>query len=219
MAEQWRTEFDIVGWKQNGTTVESYFDFVNDALVQGLGANLTGRQVAEIGTICSYKVELLDKEVNYTCIEPCHGDIEGNVISPYSANAETTSVYKVLENAYATTEYENSFDAIISIHMLEHINPLDSQYNIWKNLHSMCKVNGVMIYILPDADECFNYLRQLGHSNLYFGRAFFAYLADKLGYEILNNQLLNYNRSVALKKVSNVTFDLDVDEFKSKILN
>lgn len=217
MAEEWRTDFDIVGWKQNGTLTESYFDFINDSLVKTFGTNLSNKKVLEIGSRFTYKTDLESKQINYTCIEPCDEDSEGNILGAYAVPAHETAVLKMLHKSDAVTEYANNFDAIINIHVTEHIEPISRQYDVWKNMHSMCKVNGVMIHILPDPDECFNYLRQLGHCHLYFGRAFFQNLADKMGYEILNNELLNYNRSVALKKVNDNTFNLNKEEFTKTI--
>jgi hypothetical protein len=86
-------------------------------------------------------------------------------------------------------------------------------------MHDITKVGGVMIHIMPDAFECQMYLRWYGHCHNYFSTEFFENLCTKLGYEILDNTLLNFNRSVVIKKVTNSSFNLDQSEFLSTIKN
>lgn len=216
MAEAWRTDTEVIGWKQNGTFPETYLDFIEDSLSKAFGTSLKNKKVLELGSRYSYKTDLEAKQMQHTCIEPCYEDADGNIGAPYATPAEN-SVLKIIHNSTDLVEYADTFDAIINIHVTEHIEPIEKQYTIWKNMHSMCKLNGVMIHILPDPDECFNYLKNLGHCHLYFGRAFFLNLATELGYEVLNNELLHWNRSVALKKVANVPFNLDEEVFTSTI--
>jgi len=216
MAEAWRTDTEVIGWKQNGTFPETYLDFIEDSLTKALGSSLKNKKVLELGSKFSFKTELEAKEMQHTCIEPCHEDADGNIGAPYATPADNAQL-RLLHTADGVSDYANTFDAIINIHVTEHIEPIERQIAVWKNIHSMCKVNGVMIHILPDPDECFNYLKNYGHCHLYFGRAFFSNLVSELGYEVLNNELLHWNRSIALKKVADVPFNVDEEIFISTI--
>ncbi|NBR61185.1 MAG: hypothetical protein EBT86_05975 [Actinobacteria bacterium] len=207
----------VEGWKQNGSFPTSYLDFINDSLTKTFGANLANKKIMEFGqgdpTFDSKVFE--SKKMIHTYIEPSGTD--GSTVWPISNVPAPNAVFKVLHLSDQLTEYNNYFDAIVNISTTEHLEPYENQYDIWKNIHSMCKVDGVMIHILPDSDECRNYLRWYGHCHYYFGYDFFEYLANVLDYEIINNELLNFNRSIALKKTSNSNFNFDRAEFLSKI--
>jgi len=202
-------------FKQNGTIVDSYLGFINDCITKVHGSNLQGKKILEIGdNDPTYDLQdFVKKGMEHTLIEPCHSDENGLIAGPYMPRVAEIFVPKMLHNADNLSEYINYFDVITNIGCLEHIEPLDLHYEIWKNLHNMCKVGGVMIHIMPDDYECFMYLRWFGHCNIYFSTEFFENLASKLGYEIVSNELLNFNRSVALKKVTNSTFDLNKKDF------
>jgi len=198
----------------NGKLVDTYLDFINDSLEKVLGTKLTGKRILEIGdNDPTYNLQdFVDRGMEHTLLEPHACDENGVMLGAYQPRLAEIYVAKVLHDAENLSEYMDYFHAITNIGCIEHI-PLEFQYDIWKNLHNMCKVGGVMIHIMPDLQECLSYLRWYGHCSIYFSPAFFQNLADKLGYEIVNNELLNFNRSVALKKVSDTVFDLDKEEF------
>ncbi|NBP58559.1 hypothetical protein EBU71_18890, partial [bacterium] len=148
---------------------------------------------------------------------PCMKNADGSVGAPYMHILNDNYVGKILHDADNIAEYINHIDVITNIGCLEHIEPVDIQYDIWKNLHNMLKVGGVMIHVMPDDYECFMYLRWFGHCKLFFQMDFYNNFVDKLGYEIVHNELLNYNRSVALKKISDSEFNLNKEEFLAAI--
>lgn len=209
----------VEGWKQNGTFPESYLDFINDCLSKAFGNDLDYKQILEFGRCdLTYDNTVFEsKNMIHTYMEPCHMNADGSISIPLTLNPAPNAVLRVLQSTEQLLDYSNYFDAIVNISVTEHIEPYESQYDVWKSIHTMCKLNGVMIHILPDSDECQNYLRWYGHCHYFYGNDFFQYLANGLGYEIINNELLNYNRSIALKKVSNTNFNFDRTEFLSKI--
>jgi len=202
-------------FKQNGLIVETYLDFINDSISKVHGTSLQGKKILELGdNDPTYDLQsFVSKGMEHTLIEPYHEGEDGNLAGPYMPRIAEIYIPKMLHKADNLSEYMNYFDVITNIGCLEHIIPLELHYDIWKNLHDMCKVGGVMIHIMPDDYECFMYLRWLGHCTIYFSTEFFENLASKLGYEIVNNELLNFNRSVALKKTTNSTFNLNKSEF------
>jgi len=206
-------------FKTNGSFPTTYLDFINESITNAMGSNITGKTILEIGdNDTTYDLnDFVKRGMVHTLLEPCKMNDDGTIGAPYMLNLGQNYVPKVLEDADNLSEYMNYFDVITNIGCLEHIEPVEVQYEIWKNLHNMLKVGGVMIHIMPDDEECDKYLRWLGHCHLYFQMAFYENLVDKLGYEIVHNDLLNFNRSVALKKTTTSAFNLNKEEFLALI--
>jgi len=202
-----------MGFEVNGKFPESYIDFIAECITLCHGSNWTGKRILEIGdNDPNYDLQyFVDKGMEHTLIEPVRTD--GN---PWMPRIAQNYIPKVLPDASQLAEYMNYFDVITNIGCIEHLEPLDSHYEIWKNLHDMCKVGGVMIHIMPDIDECDKYLRWYGHCHYFFNTAFFEFLEQELGYEIIANDLLNWNRSVAVKKITNSQFNIDRETFLNK---
>lgn len=206
-------------WKQNGTFPTTYLDFINESITNAMGSNVTGKTILEIGdNDPTYDLsQFVDRGMFHTLLQPCMKNADGSVGAPYMHILNDNYVGKILHDADNIAEYINHIDVITNIGCLEHIEPVDIQYDIWKNLHNMLKVGGVMIHVMPDDYECFMYLRWFGHCKLFFQMDFYNNFVDKLGYEIVHNELLNYNRSVALKKISDSEFNLNKEEFLAAI--
>lgn len=201
-----------MGYEVNGTFPESYIDFISSAITKVHGSNWSNLNMIEIGdedqTYTSST--FTDRGINHSIIQPVGAD--GNPLMRRLINPYITKNFSNEENF---NNINNTVDIITNIGCLEHLEGI--QYEVWKILHNITKVNGVMIHIMPDAQECQMYLRWYGHCHNYFSTEFFQNLADKLGYEIVSNELLNFNRSVALKKTTNSVFNLDRDEFLATI--
>lgn len=200
-----------MGFEVNGIMVESYVDFISDSITKVHGSNWNGLKMVEIGDEDhTYTAETFtSRGIDHTIIQPVGAD--GNTLMRRLVNPYVSKNFMIPEQF---TEYSDTFNILTNIGVVEH---LSHQYEAWNIMHSMLKVGGVMIHIMPDAHECMMYLRWYGHCHNYFSTEFFENYASKLGYEIVNNELLNFNRSVALKKVSNVAFNLDSEEFLKTI--
>jgi len=202
-----------MGFEVNGEFPESYVDFISSCITLAHGSNWNGLKMAEIGDEDStYTAEsFTSKGVDHTIIQPI--GVDGNALMRRLVNPY---IGKNFEDPSQFTDLANTYDIITNIGAVEHFN---NQYATWQNIHNITKVGGVMIHIMPDAFECEMYLRWYGHCHNYFSTEFFENLCTKLGYEILDNKLLNFNRSVAVKKVTNSSFNLDQSEFLSTIKN
>lgn len=75
-------------------------------------------------------------------------------------------------------ELVGRFDIVTNYGTLEHVN---NQYQAFKNMHSMCKIDGVMLHSLPPIDNW------KGHGRYYYTENFINQLEMYCGYEIVNN--------------------------------
>jgi hypothetical protein len=200
-----------MGYEVNGTFPESYIDFISEAITKVHGSNWNGLKMVEIGDEDSTydSSHFTSKGTVNTIIQPIGADgnpLMRRLINPY--------IGKNFEVSEEFADMANTYDVLTNIGTVEHFN---NQYEAWQIMHEITKVGGVMIHIMPDAYECEMYLRWYGHCHNYFDVVFFENLCDKLGYEIVSNELLNFNRSVALKKVTNSTFNINKEEFLNTI--
>ncbi|MFX1501567.1 MAG: hypothetical protein ACFFDH_11445 [Promethearchaeota archaeon] len=86
----------------------------------------------------------------------------------------------------------NRFHLITNYGTTEHVN---NQYQVFKNIHDMCKVKGVMIHVLPIPDNWPN------HCRYYYPRNFFDELAKLCNYEIIKIVLKNAFKPPKPKKM------------------
>jgi hypothetical protein len=77
---------------------------------------------------------------------------------------------------------ENKFDIITNYGTTEHIN---NQYQVFKNIHVMCKQNGIMIHAIPLIK---NWPK---HCRYYYSILFFQELSNYCNYQIIDLQILN----------------------------
>jgi hypothetical protein len=73
------------------------------------------------------------------------------------------------------TQLYNQFDVITNYGTSEHVN---NQYGIFKNIHEMCKINGIMIHGVPLIKNWQN------HCRYYYSIEFFLKLSQKCNYKI-----------------------------------
>lgn len=76
----------------------------------------------------------------------------------------------------------NSFNVVTDYGTLEHVN---NQFQAFKNVHDMCKEEGIMIHILP-LTGCWP-----DHGRYYYSLDFFKKLIELSKYQLINVQLLD----------------------------
>jgi hypothetical protein len=191
------------------TNIE-YIEFINNAITSAYGATRTGLKLLEIGNqdLVEYYSDL---GMDARLLEPTmdNGNTWLHIVTANSIllNMATPEVF---------ADYANTFDVITNVGAIEHI-PLNQQYETWTVMNAITKVGGVMVHIMPDRERRDMRLDWIGHCNNYYDGEFFENLADKMGYEIVGNEVIHSNRSVALKKVVDKAFDLDRETFLSTI--
>jgi len=104
----------------------------------------------------------------------------------------------------------NRFHLITNYGTTEHVN---NQYQIFKNIHDMCRVKGVMIHVLPVPNNWPN------HCRYYYPRNFFDELAKVCNYKILKIVLKNaFKPPIPKKMLAYVAFYKQTkEEFISKM--
>jgi len=78
-------------------------------------------------------------------------------------------------------KWHNYFDLVTNYGTAEHVKK--GIYECYKNIHDICKVNGLMINVGPIAGSC------PWHSPYHYEGFFFGSLGDLCGYEILMNEI------------------------------
>jgi len=117
----------------------------------------------------SGKVNIISKQY-FTALGYNHTSID--------LNGREDSLMIDLRYPISDVEYDllNKFDFTLDIGTVEHI---DNQYMAFKNIHDMCKVDGIFIHVLPRE----NYW--MGHCRYKYNLKFFEQLASYNDYEIL----------------------------------
>ena len=80
-------------------------------------------------------------------------------------------------------EFLNRFDVVTNYGTIEHVN---NQYQVFKNMHDMCRVGGLMIHAFPKEGTW------IPHGRYYYSEEFAREFAEACGYEINKIGLLNY---------------------------
>jgi len=75
-------------------------------------------------------------------------------------------------------KYYNKFDIITNVGTTEHIVPLESQYQAFKNIHMCAKKGATIVHILPGIGSYY------GHCQTYYDYNFFKKLAKSNNYEV-----------------------------------
>lgn len=123
----------------------------------------------------SKKVNIISKEY-FTALGYDHTSID--------LNGREDSL--VIDLRYPITDSEhdlkNRFDFTLDIGTVEHI---DNQYMAFKNIHDMCKVEGIFIHTLPREKYW------MGHCKYKYNLKFFEDLASYNDYEILTLKIDN----------------------------
>jgi len=99
------------------------------------------------------------------------------------------------------------FDVITNMGTTEHVEPFESQYECFKNIHNFLSVGGICVNIVPASDsEKFQKLIKERHCNNFYSKSFFETLSIKNSYELLNCIHKTSYVWVCYKKTSNSSF-------------
>ncbi len=101
-------------------------------------------------------------------------------------------------------ELVDRFDIVTNYGTLEHVN---NQYQAFENMHSMCKIGGVMLHSLPPIDNW------KGHGRYYYTENFIEQLAASCGYEIVNDIKRVRRKGEEGKELLQVAFIKKTPEF------
>ena len=78
-------------------------------------------------------------------------------------------------------EFENKFDVVTNYGTIEHVN---NQYSVFKNVHIICKLGGIIIHLVPLINNWKD------HCRYYYTEQFFKDLSYQCNYRIIDVSIL-----------------------------
>jgi hypothetical protein len=184
----------------------NYLKFINSVIGQA-----SGKQMLELGNQSvnhSKRPEKTGKEY-FTNNGFDHISVDRNGLDG--------SVKKDLRNLSEFREYVDFFDIVTNCGVTEHVEPIASQYTVFRIIHDSLKVGGIAFHILPDSDEVEND-RWGPHCRFWYNERFFKELCVLNNYELLKIDKIDSLIAVAYKKISPVKFTDDIESFQKNIV-
>jgi len=143
----------------------------------------------------------------------------GLIHTSIDMNGLHNSIKQDLSKPIINPNWINHFDIITNSGTSEHIEPFESQYECFKNIHNFCITGGIMIHIVPDAIEVEKRdAFKKRHCNNYYTKDFFNMLAEENKYYVKDISLIDALRCTCLKKLYDTPFMGNKDLFLSKIV-
>jgi len=108
-------------------------------------------------------------------------------------------------------ELLDKFDVVTNYGTIEHVN---NQYQVFKNMHDMCRVRGIMIHGFPEKNTWED------HCRYYYNEDFIKQLASLCGYSIYNLSTMDLSSQNKRKILIVVTFMKEYGDFiTSEVFN
>lgn len=185
-----------------------------EKIIQQVGLQWENIRICELGAMCMRTVDVPAKKFY---IE------EKKVLEHISIDLNGMYGSLVINLCFPVPkELLNRFNLITDFGTIEHVN---NQYQVFKNVHNMCSLNGIMIHTIPTL----NYWKD--HCLYFYSKEFFINLAKLCNYKILSLEMKSpYNPSlpkselvfVALSKQNKNKFisrkkfnELEIMDFKN----
>ena len=124
--------------------------------------------------------------------KPAKENYENNGVNHTSIDLNGKHGSLPLDLGSPITVFDDKFDVITNYGTSEHIN---NQYYAFKNMHDMCKINGLMIHVVPAINNWKD------HCRYYYSVDFFEELAKKCNYKIIDLKILNEDYAVYPKNL------------------
>jgi len=140
-------------------------------VLYSLGLEYKGLKWCELGNQINYKNEVAKKVYQSLGVEHTSIDINGkNGALPINLDKPVP------------TALLDRFDVITNYGTIEHVN---NQYQVFKNVHDMCKKGGIMIHVFPLKGHWPR------HCRYYYSEVFVKGLANASNYRIINYTILD----------------------------
>ena len=139
-----------------------------EKIIQKIGFQWQNMRICELGAMCMRTVDIPAKKYY---IE------EKNVLEHISIDLNGMYGSLMIDLCLPVPmELLNRFHLVTDFGTIEHVN---NQYQVFKNVHNMCSLNGVMVHTLPSQ----KYWKH--HCKYFYSREFFIELAKLCNYKIL----------------------------------
>lgn len=189
----------------------SYLDYIQECVNATIG-DLAGKYMLELG----------DQAIKNEGIPELTGkkyyQNRGVLHTSFDLNGREGAIRVDLSEPICNEEWLNAFDIVTNAGTTEHVEPFESQYVCFLNVHNCLKQGGVAIHILPDAVELEERGAWRDHCNYYFTHDFFALLAELNGYTLVSSKVINGSRCVCLQKNSDTPFTAEKETLLAAIV-
>jgi hypothetical protein len=188
-----------------------YLEYIDNNIIKNFG-HMNGLKMLELGDQVVRSKSIPEKtgkqyyqnrDVEHTSVDinERHGSIKLN-----------------LSKLIDKKEWLNHFDVITNSGTTEHVEPYESQYECFENIHNFLKVGGLSIHLVPgfEAVKALGLLKK-NHCNNYYSKEFFETLANENNYNIINISIAGGNVCACLRKTEQSVFIKDRDLFLSGI--
>lgn len=172
-----------------------YIRFIDDCIAGHLG-DTAGIHMLELGNqhVDDKKGRIAEKTgKEYYTNRGCHH-------LSVDLNAEDGALPLDLSKRIDKPEWDGYFDVITNSGTTEHVEPFESQYECFENIHRWQKLGGIVVHLVPDARELDRRGRWKNHCNNYYTLDFFQALADANGYRMTEAAIINQLACVCLVK-------------------
>ena len=161
-----------------------------EKIIQNVGFQWQNMRICELGAMCMRTVDIPAKKYY---IE------EKDVLEHVSIDLNGMYGSLTLDLCLPVPEeLLNRFHLITNFGTIEHV---DNQYQVFKNAHDMCNLNGIMIHALPTL----NYWKK--HCRYFYSKKFFIELASSCNYKILSLEIKSpYDPPLPKSKIVFVAF-------------
>ena len=181
-----------------------YIRFIDDCIVTELGG-MAGTNMLELG---NQHIDEKRGRVAESTGKEYYTNRGCNHIS-VDLNAEDGALPLDLSRPIDKPEWQGFFDIVTNSGTTEHVEPFDSQYECFENIHNWMKVGGIAVHLVPDDHELVLRGRWKNHCNNYYSLAFFEALAEANNYRIATSALINQLICVCLVKEQEQPFMAD----------
>jgi SAM-dependent methyltransferase len=184
-------------------------NYVVDTIVGSLGSAENTRML-ELGdqTINDRRVREITAKKYFTRRGVDH--------TSFDLNGRHGSVKVDLSIPCDKAEYHNDFDVVTNFGTTEHVEPLETQYHCFANIHRWTKPGGIIIHSVPSAEDLSESGKWRHHCQYFYSRNFFEKLAEAASYEIIDRQIKDGLHYCVFQKADS-EFPVNKDDFLSWI--
>lgn len=172
----------------------AYIDYIEESVAATLGG-VQGRRMLELGNQRIRRSQRIPERTG-----KAYFSNRGAEHTSLDFNGKDGAVALDLGQLHDLPEWQGRFDIITNCGTTEHVEPFAAQYTCFTNLHNWLKAGGIMVHIVPGAEELNTTGRWRGHCNNYYSQRFFEVLAELNGYELVSNRVVNGLRAACLRK-------------------
>lgn len=187
-----------------------YLDYIQECVVATMD-DFTDKRMLELGN------QLINAEQIQERTGKTYYRNRGVLHTSFDLNGKDGAIRVDLSKPIGKKKWLNAFDIVTNSGTSEHVEPFETQYECFKNIHNCLKIGGIAIHIVPDAIELEERGLWKGHCNNYYTHEFFALLAELNGYQLISSKVINGTRCACLQKVTDSPFTSEKEELLAAI--